>query len=110
MNTSSRTGPVESQRLVGGAQHFPQMPGLTRHDRRLVVAEPTVVEVQGVLLACSRCRATVFNTSTSACCRSIPLAIIILLVFMPFIVFMDIWTAQEQGIGGTGRRSLSGSP
>jgi hypothetical protein len=45
------TGPVESQHLVGGDQHLPQMPGLTRHDRRLVIAEPTVVEVQPVLVA-----------------------------------------------------------
>ena len=44
------TGPIESQHLVGGAQRFPQMPGLTRHDRRLVIAEPTVVEVRGVLV------------------------------------------------------------
>jgi hypothetical protein len=26
------------------------MPGLTRYDRRLAIAQPTVVEVQGVLV------------------------------------------------------------
>jgi hypothetical protein len=41
---------VQTQHLVGGAQHLPQMPGLTRQYRRFLVAELIVVEVQSVLV------------------------------------------------------------
>ena len=43
-------GPVQPERPVGGAQRLPQVPGLTGHDRRLVVTELPVVEVQDVLV------------------------------------------------------------
>lgn len=43
-------GPIQPENLVGGPEGLPQMLGLARHDRRLIFAELSVVEIQGVLI------------------------------------------------------------